>query len=294
MMLRVGAESNVTPLRSVLVKSVEAGWHDQATADSEWQAFHYPASPDYARAVDEHRALEALLREQQIEVHQLPPAAGTGLDSIYTHDPLILTSRGAILCRMGKSARSREPEAARLWLEAAGIQVLGAIEGAGLLEGGDLVWLDSGTVAVGEGYRTNAEGIRQVRNLLGGLVDEVITVPLPHWSGPGDCLHLMSLISPIDSDLAVVYSPLLPVPFRRLLLDRGYDLVEVPEPEFVTMGPNVLALGPRCCLVLEGNPLTRRRLEAAGAAVLSYRGEEISLKGGGGPTCLTRPLLRHS
>lgn len=294
MTLKVGAESNVTTLRSVLVKSVEAGWHDQSTAVREWQALHYPASPDYARAVGEHQALVALLQEQQMEIHHLPAAGGTGLDSIYSHDPLIVTSHGAILCRMGKSGRSGEPEAARLWLEAAGIPVLGAIEGDGLLEGGDLIWLDARTVAIGEGYRTNAEGIRQVRVLLGELVDEVITVPLPHWGGPGDCLHLMSLISPVDSDLAVVYSPLLPIPFRRLLLDRGYDLVEVPEPEFVTMGPNVLALGPRRCLVLEGNPVTRRRLEAAGATVLSYRGEEISLKGGGGPTCLTRPLLRHS
>ncbi|MEK6596806.1 MAG: arginine deiminase family protein, partial [Gemmatimonadota bacterium] len=245
MTLKVGAESNVTTLRSVLVKSVEAGWCDQSTADREWQSLHYPASPDYPRAVDEHQALVALLRDQQIEVHHLPAAGGTGLDSIYTHDPLIVTSRGAILCRMGKPARCREPEAARLWLEAAGIPVLGAIEGDGLLEGGDLVWLGPGTVAVGEGYRTNAEGIRQVRKLLAELVDEVIPVPLPHWSGPGDCLHLMSLISPVDIDLAVVHSPLLPVPFRRLLLDRGYDLVEAPEPEFVTMGPNVLALGPR-------------------------------------------------
>jgi N-dimethylarginine dimethylaminohydrolase len=172
------------------------------------------------------------------------------------------------------------------------VPVLGSIQPSGRLEGGDLLWLGERSVAVGRGYRTNAAGIEQLHTLLGDLVDEVIAVALPHWRGPGDVFHLMSIISPIDRDLALVYSPLMSVPFREHLLERGMTLVEVPDDEFDTMGANVLALAPRRCLMLEGNPETRRRLERAGADVLTYPGREISLKGGGGPTCLTRPLGR--
>jgi N-dimethylarginine dimethylaminohydrolase len=154
-----------------------------------------------------------------------------------------------------------------------------------------VVWIDEKTMIVGRGYRTNAEGIRQVRALLGADI-EVVDVPLPHWRGPGDVMHLMSLLSPVDHDLAVVYSRLLPVPFREWLLARGFSLVEVPDEEFDTMGTNVLALSPRQCVMLAGNPRTRAALERAGCEVLEYRGDEISLKGAGGPTCLTRPLAR--
>jgi len=154
------------------------------------------------------------------------------------------------------------------------------------------VWLDDGTLVVGHGYRTNAEGIRQLAKLTHGFVPELIVVPLPHWEGPGDVMHLMSLVSPVDLDLAVVYSRLLPVPFRQRLQAGGYDFVEVPDTEFESMGANVLATGPRRCLMLSGNPETRRRLEAAGAEVRVYEGVEISRKGAGGPTCLTRPLWR--
>jgi len=147
---------------------------------------------------------------------------------------------------------------------------------------------------VGQGYRTNAEGIRQFRDLLADSIGDLLVVPLPHWRGPGDVFHLMSVLSPIDTDLALVYSPLLPVPFRQALIERGIDLVEVPDEEFESMGCNVLAVAPRCCIALAGNPLTRARLEAAGATVDVYEGAEISVKGAGGPTCLTRPLLRDA
>ena len=197
-----------------------------------------------------------------------------------------------ILCRMGKAARSTEPQAQADTFRETGIPVLGEIIGDGRLEGGDVAWLDEDTVAVGRGYRTNQEGIRQLTELLGDGVEEVIEVPLPHWRGPSDVFHLMSILSPVDRDLALVYSPLLPVPFREYLLARGVSLVEVPEEEFESMGCNVLAVAPRVCVMLDGNPLTRERLEAAGAQVHTYRGEEISVPGGGGPTCLTRPILR--
>jgi N-dimethylarginine dimethylaminohydrolase len=172
------------------------------------------------------------------------------------------------------------------------IPILGHIVAPGSLEGGDVVWLDSRTVAVGEGYRTNGAGIRQFRALLGDLVDEVISVPLPHWTGPADCLHLMSLISPVAADLAVVYSRLLPVPFRQLLIERGYELVEVADDEYNLMACNVLAVAPRKVVMLAGCPATERGLKAAGAEVWTFDGSDLCLLGGGGPTCLTRPLLR--
>jgi len=176
--------------------------------------------------------------------------------------------------------------------EARAIPVAGAIGGSGLLEGGDFIWLDEHTCAVASGYRTNAEGIRQLSALLGPRV-QVEVVALPHHRGPDECLHLMSVISPLDADLALVFSPLMPVTFREWLLERGIDLVEVPDNEFDPfMGCNVLALAPRRCLVIDGNPETRMRLEAAGCETVSYPGSEISIKGGGGPTCLTRPLVR--
>ena len=155
-----------------------------------------------------------------------------------------------------------------------------------------MLWLDPRTLAVGQGYRTNAEGIRQLRALLGDAVDAVEVVPLPHWRGPASCLHLMSFISLIDRDLALVYSPLMPVPFRESLLARGFTLVEVPDQEFDTLGCNVLAIAPRVCVMVEGNPRTKALLEEAGAQVHTFKGLEICIKGEGGPTCLTRPLLR--
>jgi len=291
-MMAYGCETNSGQLRSVLVKSPRAAHRNQQRVAGEWQRLNYPAEPHYGRVVQQHEALVTLLKQAGTEVHELPPSDDTGLDSVYTHDPVIVTRRGAVLCRMGKDARATEPEAAGEWLASVDIPILGRIHGPGLLEGGDLIWLDGRTVAVGEGYRTNAEGIRQLRALLAGLAEEVIAVPLPHWTGPADCLHLMSLISPVAPDLAVVYSRLLPVPFRQLLVDRGIELVEVPDEEYETMACNVLPVAPRRCIMLEGNPKTRAALESAGAEVWTFDGSDICLLGGGGPTCLTRPLLR--
>ncbi|MGB2990744.1 MAG: arginine deiminase family protein, partial [Candidatus Zixiibacteriota bacterium] len=193
---------------------------------------------------------------------------------------------------MGKEERRGEPSAAGEFLSALGIPMLGAITGEGRLEGGDLIWLDGRTLAVGQGYRTNEDGIRQLRELTAGLVDEFIIVPLPHWRGPEGVFHLMSMISPVDFNLAVVYARLLPVPFRQWLISRGMKLVEVPDSEFQTMGCNILATSPRRCIMLSGNPQTKRMLEDEGVEVSEYVGEEISRKGAGGPTCLTRPLVR--
>ena len=217
-----------------------------------------------------------------------------GLDSIYVRDASVMCANGAILCRMGKPQREAEPAALAECYRSMGIPIVGAIEPPGTLEGGDVTWLGPRLPAVGRGYRTNDEGIRQLRALLGDTVDALLVAPLPHYRGPGDVFHLMSILSPVDHDLAVVYSPLMAVTFREALLGLGYTLVEVPPDEFDSMGANVLALSPRRCLMVDGNPKTRAALERAGAEVLVYDGSEISVKGGGGPTCLTRPILMGS
>jgi len=285
-------QSDVLPLRSVLLKHARDAFGDQPTLDGTWEELAYLARPDFAGAVAEYEAFQELLEGLGAEIHLAPADPATGPDSVYVRDATVICDRGAILCNMGKPARETEPGAAEKSLRAINVPIVGRIMGAGRMEGGDVAWIDERNVAVGLGYRTNAEGIRQLRALLGSGVDRVVPVPLPHWHGPGDVFHLMSMFSPVDRDLAVVYSPLLPVPFRQFLLKKGYELVEVPDEEFESMGCNVLAVGPRRCVALDGNPVTRGRLEAAGAEVHTYRGREISTKGGGGPTCLTRPLVR--
>jgi N-dimethylarginine dimethylaminohydrolase len=287
-----GCQSEVAEIKGVIVKRPREAHIDQTHIAGQWRALNYPAEPDFETASAQHEQLMRLLAQFGAEICYLPEHAETGLDSVYVHDPVLVTKRGAVLCNMGKAARRSEPAALGAFLERLGIPSLGAITGEGRLEGGDVVWIDERTVAVGEGYRTNAEGIRQFRALLGELVDEVLSVPLPHWTGPDDCLHLMSNLSPVDDDLAVVYSRLLSVPFRQWLVARGLQLIEVPDSEYDSMACNVLAVAPRKCLMLAGNPITQARLEAAGAQVWTYEGSDISIKGAGGPTCLTRPFWR--
>lgn len=275
----------------LVLKHPREAFGDRSSIARQWQPLNYPAAPDLGRATDEYEAFVELLGSNGAEISFLPADERTGLDSVYVRDASIAAPGGMILLNMGKALRSGEPDAQGDAFARLGIPVVGRIEPPGTLEGGDLVWLDETTVAVGEGYRTNAEGIRQLRALLGPAID-VIVAQLPHWHGAGEVLHLMSLISPVDRDLAVVYSPLMAAPFRSILLDRGVTLVETGDGEFDSMGTNVLAIAPRRCVMLAGNPKTQAELEAAGADVLSYQGLEISVKGAGGPTCLTRPITR--
>jgi N-dimethylarginine dimethylaminohydrolase len=211
-------------------------------------------------------------------------------DAIYTYDPALVTERGAILLHPGKEGRRGEPDAMAADLVEAGVPILGRLEAPAYAEGGDTVWLDERTLLVGLGYRTNEAGVEALRGLLPDV--EVLAFDLPHLNGAGEVLHLMSMLSPLDRDLALVYLPLMPVRLVQLLEERGIAFVEVPEDEFWSMGPNVLALGPRRALALDGNPETRRRMEAAGVDVTVYKGDTLSRLGDGGPTCLTRPLLR--
>jgi dimethylargininase len=256
-----------------------------------WRAYGWHGPPDAARAADEHAAFRALLEEVGAAVViGRAPAAGDP-DAIYAYDPTLMTDLGAILLRPGKEGRRGEPATFETDLTGAGIPIRGRLADPAIAEGGDMFWLDASTLLVGRGYRTNDDGIARLREMLRPDVS-VVDFDMPHFHGPNECLHLMSFISPLDVDLAVAYLPMMPVRLLDLLRDRGIRLVEVPDQEFDSMGPNVLALGPRIALALEGNPETRRRMEAAGVDVRTYRGDEISRKGDGGPTCLTRPLER--
>ncbi|HEY0511437.1 MAG TPA: arginine deiminase family protein [Thermoanaerobaculia bacterium] len=286
---RYGCQSMVAPLRRVLVRRP-----DEAFGDADPARWHYTAQPDLQEARREHDALVDLLRGAGVEVIEHPEPQPDRADAIFVFDPVLITDRGAVLLRMGKALRRGEEEVLGRRLQEVGLPILGTLQGEATAEGGDLLWLDRRTLAAGQGFRTNAEGLRQLREILAPLGVEVVAVELPYFGGPEACLHLLSLISLVDHDLAVVYPPLLPVPFWRLLCDRGIHLVEVPDEEFPSQGPNVLALAPRKLLMLEGNPVTRRRLEEAGCEVLTYRGREISLKAEGGPTCLTRPVWRET
>jgi dimethylargininase len=255
-----------------------------------WRAFGWRAEPDPARMAEEHEAFRALLAEAGAEVVVAETPHGGDPDSIYVYDPALVSDRGALLLRPGKEGRRGEVATMAADLVEAGVPAAARLEAPALAEGGDTLWLDERTLLVGIGYRTNEQGVAALRETLPEV--EVIAFDLPHLNGAEEVLHLMSLLSPLDSDLAVAYLPLMPVRLVQLLAERGIALVDVPEEEFWTMGPNVLALAPRVALALEGNDETRRRLEAAGVDVRTYRGDEISRKGDGGPTCLTRPLLR--
>jgi arginine deiminase len=288
------AQSEVGTIARLVLKHARDAFGSAADITAEWQSLRFTAAPDFGRAIEEYDRFLDILRSCGARVDLLPRAGAVGLDSIYVRDASVVCDRGVILCSMGKPQRAGEPAAQASALRALGHAIVGSIQPPGRLEGGDVVWLDDRTIAVGRGYRTNDEGIVQLRALLGGSIDDLVVVPLPHWRGAGDVFHLMSILSPIDRDLAVVYSAIMPVPFRERLLALGMTLVEVPDEEFDSMGANVLAIAPRRCVMVSGNPITRARLERAGAAVIEYDGREISLKGGGGPTCLTRPLSRVS
>jgi N-dimethylarginine dimethylaminohydrolase len=282
-MTRFGSQSMTGRLERVLVRPPLA-------EDAEhWRAYGWRAAPDHSAAAAEHEQLCEILEAAGAEVVVSRHDPGNP-DAIYVYDPVLVGAEGAVLLRPGKEGRRGEPSAIAASLTNADVPVARRLAEPVLAEGGDTVWLDGRTLLVGIGYRTNPAAVPALADAFPGV--EVIAFDLPHWNGSSEVMHLMSFISPLDGDLALVYPRIAPVRLLEFLAERGIVIVEVPDDEFETQGPNVLALGPRHALALDGNPETRRRMERAGVDVVVYRGEEISRKGDGGPTCLTRPLLR--
>ncbi len=282
-----GGHSMVAPLRRVIVRRPARVRHED-----DWGPFGYETAINQEETEREHASFVNRLSAHGIAVIETGPDPDGELDAIFAFDPSIITDAGAVLLRPGKALRRNEVGFAEQTYFELDIPILGRITEPGTVEGGDTMWLDEQTLAVGRGYRTNAEGIRQLTEILGGIGVTVLPFDLPHFHGPAECLHLLSLISPVAERLAVVHPPLMAVSFIEELRTRGWHLIDIPEQEFDSQATNVLALAPGKLLALAGNPITRKRLELAGCEVETYEGAEISLNRFGGPTCLTRPILR--
>jgi N-dimethylarginine dimethylaminohydrolase len=278
-----GGQTMVARLRRVLVRPPDPG------SLPHWSQFGWRAAPDPGRLLAEHEQFCNTLIEFGAEVIVARSPLEADPDAIYVHDPSLISDEGAIVLRPGKELRRVESPAAAADLHAAGVPIIATLDEPACAEGGDIVWLDEKTVLVGRSYRTNGAGIQALKQRLPGV--DVVALDLPHFRGAGSVLHLMSVISMLDRDLALVYPSLAPVRLLELLSERAIQTIEVPDDEFDTLGPNVLSLAPRLALAMEGSPRTRRRMEKAGVDVTLYAGAELG-KGDGGPTCLTRPLLR--
>jgi N-dimethylarginine dimethylaminohydrolase len=285
-------QTEYAPIKKILVKHPKDAYRDQANADANWKDLGYPSPVSYEKVTAEFEAFIKILEKFIPTISYLPSYEGTGLDSLYTHDPIVPTDKGIIMLNMGKPQRRKEALAMEKYCVSEGIPIRGWLESPETHEGGDSVWIDENTLAMAHSFRTNTEGVRGMRKLAGGDF-EVLSYGLPYWNGPDECLHIMSFISPVDRDLAVVYSKQMPIPFREELTRRGFKFVEVPDSEYDTFAPNVLAVAPRVVVIPAGNPITEGRLKEAGCDVYSFPAEDITFKGGGGPTCLTRALERE-
>jgi N-dimethylarginine dimethylaminohydrolase len=282
----------VAPLKRVLVCSPRtAGW-DRAESVARWRELGFRHAPNFPQAQSQHDALRRELSLAGTEVIDLPGGSELSLDAAYAHDASLATDFGIILMRPGKETRIREAERQGSFFRQLGIPIFAEIAAPGSTEAGDMIWLDSKTLVVGHGYRTNAEGIRQMRAILDPNGVDVISAPLPYGPGPAACLHLMSLISLLDDHTALVDLPWLAVETVELLKSRGFEFIEIDYSERDTLACNVLSLGGKRLLAIEENRKTNDKLHAAGFDVRTFPGSEICINGSGGPTCLTRPLLR--
>lgn len=290
--MRTTHHSEYLKIESIFIKPVEHAFVSERQLREQWLGLNYLSQPDFDISLAEYAVFEESISNKGVRKHHFPFDEKLTLDAIYCRDASIATDFGVIICNMGKSGRINEPESHKQAFMELDIPILGEIKAPGTLEGGDVAWLDEKSLAIGHSYRTNPEGITQIKELLEPHGIEIIVAELPHYKGQQDVFHLMSIFSPVAEDLAVVYSPLMPIKFRNELIQRGYKFVEVPEEEFESMGCNVLAIAPKKCILVDGNPKTKNALIKAGCEVTAYKGTEISVKGGGGPTCLTRPMLR--
>ena len=286
--------SEYLKLNTVFIKPANNAFVSEHILKEQWRAHNFLDQPNYKKALNEYDLFKNALQKNGATLYDFPFNKNVSIDSIYCRDASIATDFGMIICNMGKEARKNEPGAQLEIFKKNAIPILGIIESPGTLEGGDVAWLDDKTLAVGHTYRTNENGIQQLKRLLEPKGIEVVVANLPHYKGTSDVFHLMSILSPVARDLAVVYSPLMPIKFRNELIKRKIKLIEVSDEEFESMGCNVLAIAPKECLMVDGNPKTQKALINAGCNVTIYKGDNISVLGGGGPTCLTRPMLRES
>ena len=278
-------------ITEVAIRSPLSSFIDNDKILNEWKALRFHAKPNLKRAMIEYTHFKGLLEDDGISIIDLPSSKLLTIDSIYTRDSILISKGGLILCNMGRSSRTPEAGANFNILASQGYKMAGQIKAPGTLEGGDFIWIDDHHAAVGLGPRTNAEGIRQLKEILGPSV-ELHIVNLPQPSHPDDVLHLMSIISPLDKDLSLIYKPFMPESFTNWLSNLGIKFIEVSDKEYLLMGCNVLATSPRSIIMLEQLPCVQSELERAGCKIRTYKGMEISRKGEGGPTCLTRPLER--
>jgi N-dimethylarginine dimethylaminohydrolase len=290
--LAFNGHSMVGPLQRVLVCSPNTAEWNQPQRVSVWSDLGFHHAPNFEIAQSQHQVLVRELKSAGAEVLELPPGDDLSLDAVYAHDASLATDFGLVLMRPGKTNRVAEARHHGASCEPVGIPAFGAITAPGTTEAGDILWLDSTTLLVGHGYRTNATGIEQMRALLAPKGIEVLSAPLPYGSGPEACLHLMSLISLLDEETVLVDLPWLAVETVELLRARGFKFIEIDYSERDTLACNVLALGGKRLLTIEENRRTNARLSDAGFDVRTFPGSEICINGSGGPTCLTRPLLR--
>ena len=286
-----GSQSMAAPLKRVLMRSAA-----NAMRDADRAAWHYGPGFNPSKAASQHAALAELVAASGAEIEWIEDKADGLSDSVFTHDPSLMTDRGALILSMGKPLRAREPSLHEETYTRLGIPILGRVEAPGQIEGGDCVWVDARTLAIGRGVRSNQEGIQQVSNLLSPLGISVYGFDLPLWQGEEACLHLMSVISPLADDLALVYSPLLPAPFYQMLKARGIRLVEGDAEEFAAsngLSLNVLPTSPLKVIAVAGFPRTKAAMEAAGCTVEIFEADALCIACEGGPTCLTRPILRQ-
>jgi len=281
---RFGAQSMTAPLHEVLVKRPGPAF-GRAYEDP---AFGYLHAVDLAEARRQHDAFCATLAGLGVAVHQLD-AETASPDLVYTFDPALVTDRGMIGLRSGKPNRQGESVPLEAWAAERDIPIVGRLEGPETADGGDTFWLTPDLFCIGRSLRTNAAGARRLAELVGG---DVRVFDVPYANGPAECLHLLSVISPVADDLAAVFLPQLPAGLYELLTERGVGLVPVPEEELVTQGCNILAVRPGVVVMVEGNPVTQRALLDRGCEVHTFPGSEVCINGSGGPTCITRPILR--
>ena len=290
--IKYGLNSNVSTLKTVLLKDPEAAFKSQKIIDLQWENLNFIEKPDYKKSIIQYEKFVDILNDNNVEILYIPEDEKTSLDSIYTHDPMFMTPNGAVIGNMGKKQREPETSMMKNYLAEIGIPIFGEIDNEGTLEGGDVIWVNDNTAAVGLTYRTNNKGINQLRKILSSISVDLICVDLPHWNGPVDVLHLMSLISPLKEDLFLIYEKLLPIGFLKLLNNLDIKTISIADEDYDTLGCNVLPLSTTKCLITNGNDRTIKIIENNGIEVIEFQASEICYKGSGGPTCLTRPIYR--